>query len=121
MEKWTSWVESDIFSLNVKVDCRDLLGSLLAAVLLETECATDDYSEYSISAEVKVSFSCMEKIRHYIDEEIRLFSSHLHRQKYVKLKKKTFTLAETEKLWLKKGVNESIKAPVTVKEEKVDF
>lgn len=83
-------MESDIFSLNVKVDCRDLLGSLLAAVLLGTECATDDYSKYSISAEVKVSFSCMQKIRHCIDEEIRLFSSHLHPQKYVKLKKKNF-------------------------------
>lgn len=64
---------------------------------------TDDHSEHSISAEVKVSFSCMQKIRHCIDEEIRLFSSHLHPQKSVKLKKKTFTLAETEKSATEKG------------------
>lgn len=36
------------------------------------------YSEYSLSVEVKFSFSGMQMTRHCIDEEKRLFSSHLH-------------------------------------------
>lgn len=48
MEKWMGCGESGIFSLNVKVDGRDLLGSPLAAVLLGTECATDEEWEASV-------------------------------------------------------------------------